>query len=209
MTIQKANNQFYIRLTSEQPLEKKDVISFYKFVKNSLPSGILASIEVERPGYGLDSARLIHKQNKDKKHVYEIPLTRNLVDKEYKNICYKFQRLSLEGLSLESSTPVVPNARYLPDNALKDNKDFEDFCHNLAKCQHSNWYLEKSEEGWRYGLEYSSQEKTSPLLRPWHDLPETYRKIDPKLAKQILELIEQMNYVIVPKAELEKLKKKS
>ncbi len=210
MTTQtRTDNQFYIRLVCPTPLQKDSVVRFYKFVQAHTPSGILSSIQVERPGYGLDTVRLIHKTGDSGLPVYEIPLTRNLTDSENDSLQYAFRALSEEGQKLETSTPNIPLARYLPDSKPQLEPDvFETFCETLAKYQHSNWYSEKVEAGWRYGLDFDNHAKTSPLLRPWHDLPAHYQRIDKKLPTQILQLLENMGYVVVPKTELKKLKKK-
>lgn len=209
MTTQtRTDNQFYIRLVSKKPLQKDSVVRFYKFVKAHSPSGILSSLQVERPNYGLDTVRLIHKTD-ESGSVYEIPLSRHLTENEYNVIKDAFQLLSEEGQSLESSTQIIPLARYLPgSNPQLVSDDFETFCDTLAKHQHSNWCLEKAEAGWRYGLEHDPKEKMSPLLRPWQDLPDQYRRIDKKLPQQIFDALESLGYVIVPRSELEKLTKK-
>lgn len=207
--MKKTDNQFYISLVSKQPLEKPEVVAFYKFIKGSIPSGVLSSLQVERPGYGLDTVRLIHKTDDSGSSVYEIPLSRNLTDKEYALVKYAFQGLAKEGQELDSSTIEIPNARHLPAGESQiEPENYEIFCDTLAKLQHSNWCLEKAEQGWRYGISHSSEEKTTPLLRPWHELPSHYQTIDRKLPGQILQLIENMGYVVVPKEALEKLTKK-
>lgn len=202
-------NQFYVRLVSHTKLEKPSVVSFYNTVKANLPSGVLSSYQVERPGYGLDTVRLTHKTGEAGSQVYDIPLTRNLTEKEFQAVRVAFADLAVEGQRLETSAPTIANARQLLDGEPQIEPDkFEVFCDTLAKHQHSNWCTERTEAGWRFGFDHNAMEKTSPLLRPWHDLPAQYKSIDKKLPSQILNILEDLGYVIVPKAELEKLKKK-
>lgn len=210
MTTQtKTDNQFYIRLVSPSALDKAEVKRFYKLVKTVLPSGVLSSMQIERPNYGLDTVRLIHKTGDSGAQVYEIPLTRNLTEKEFDWVKYAFQDLAEEGQELDSSTVVIPNARHLlGGEPLLEPDDFETFCDTLAKYQHSNWCLEKSDAGWRFGVSHDHHAKTSPLLRPWQDLPDHYKSIDKKLPSQIFELLDSMGYVVIPKTELEKITKK-
>lgn len=205
----KTDNQFYIRLVSQQPLEKPEVTAFYKFVKVALPSGVLSSLQIERPGYGLDTVRLIHKTGDSGLPVYEIPLSRNLTEKEFEFIKYAFKNLAEEGQELESSTIVIPNARHLPTGEPQLEPDnYEILCDTLAKYQHSNWCSERSEAGWRYGADHDPKAKTSPMLRPWQDLPAHYKRIDKNLPNKVFELLEDMGYVIIPRTELDKLTKK-
>lgn len=205
----KTDNQFYIRLVSQRSLEKPEVVAFYKFVKGVLPSGVLSSIQVERPNYGLDTVRLIHKTGESGAPVYEIPLSRNLTENEFDLVKYAFQGMAKEGQELESSTVVIPNARHLPTGESHFEPDnYDIFCDTLAKYQHSNWCSERTEAGWRYGADHNPQAKTSPLLRPWHDLPSHYQRKDKNLPNKIFEILEDMGYVIIPRTELDKLTKK-
>ena len=205
----KTDNQFYIRLVSKRSLDKQEVVAFYKFVKGTTPSGILSSIQVERPGHGLDTVRLIHKTDDAGSPVYEIPLTRNLTEKEYEVVRHAFQHLAKEGQELDSSTVTIGNARHLPAGETQiEPENYEIFCDTLAKLQHSNWCLERSEMGWRYGIDHNPGEKTSPMLRPWHELPQQYKRIDKRLPEQILNTLESLGYVIIPREQLAKLTKK-
>ena len=42
-------------------------------------------------------------------------------------------------------------------------------------------------DGYRYGLKMSIEEKTHPAMRPWDDLPETYRRMPETTDKELLD----------------------
>lgn len=205
----KTDNQFYIRVVSPSPLEKPAVVSIYKLIAASLPSGVLSSIQVERPGYGLDTVRLIHKTGDAGSRVYEIPLTRNLRNKEFVKLVDAVSPFLTEQQTLESSGSDPLNSHQLPVGAPKlEPEQYDMLCDTLAKYQHSTWYSQKADEGWRLGSLHDHNQKTSPLMRPWQDLPEQYRRVDPNLPEHFFRAIEALDYVVIPRAELEKLLKK-
>jgi spore coat polysaccharide biosynthesis predicted glycosyltransferase SpsG len=47
----------------------------------------------------------------------------------------------------------------------------------ISRYIHNKWVDEKISEGWRYGINNNSNQKTSPYLRNWDSLPEDFRKI--------------------------------
>ena len=45
--------------------------------------------------------------------------------------------------------------------------------------------------GFRYGLNFSIKEKTHPAMRPWDDLPESYRRMPETTDKELLDFYSQ------------------
>lgn len=205
----KTDNQFYVRLVTDESLKKPAVRILYKMIALALPSGVLSSIQVERPGYGLDTVRLIHKTGEAGSHVYEIPLTRNLTGKEFTKVELAVAPVLTAGQSVQSSGIEPLKASQKPvETPPLEPVDFDVFCDTLAKYQHAVWYKQKIDAGWRYGLEHNITEKVNPMIRPWHELPEGYRRVDKRFPNEIFNILENLGYVIVPEAELKKLLKK-
>ena len=48
---------------------------------------------------------------------------------------------------------------------------------DLTSMKHNKWITEQVNQGWRYGLEYSEEEKTDPRLRPYHELSEKLKNM--------------------------------
>ena len=46
----------------------------------------------------------------------------------------------------------------------------------MERQNHNKWIQEQQQKGWRFGLNMSLEEKTHPAMRPWDDLPESYRR---------------------------------
>jgi len=72
-------------------------------------------------------------------------------------------------------------------------------CENLAKSQHRQWYDEKTEQGWKYGIHFSMKNKTHPMMRPWEDLPPEYKKIDYETPNKLLNTLYNLGYTVVKK----------
>ena len=84
---------------------------------------------------------------------------------------------------------------------------YNDLCTAWAKRQHDQWVKERTDGGWRYGTTISVKEKTHPLLRPWHELPDQFRKVDTESPQGLLDLLNDQGFAIIGKSELESLLK--
>jgi len=47
----------------------------------------------------------------------------------------------------------------------------------MTSMRHNRWMNEKVTEGWRYGLEFSEDQKTDPRLRPYHELTDKLKNL--------------------------------
>jgi hypothetical protein len=75
-----------------------------------------------------------------------------------------------------------------------DVKSFTDdqiqnMLYELAKYMHNKSMQDKIAAGWRYGDRFDSSEKTSPLIKPYDDLPEEHRQLRPDIFTKVLEII--------------------
>lgn len=66
----------------------------------------------------------------------------------------------------------------------------------LAENIHDVWAAARLAEGWRYGPEKNSELKTTPLLIPYQDLPESEKEYDRSTAMETLKLVAKLGYTI-------------
>lgn len=164
--------QNYIRLVVKKPIKKIWEKMFLNVVTKIGPSSII------RPVHVLDefgSSKQIHLRSYkiDDDFIYEIPLVRNLEEKESEEIIKMWVKFYKEGdFLIETSTP------YIDDETVADDSDDLISCCEKAKLKHNKWMRNKIKEGYRFGFVYSEKEKTHPMLRPWDDLPSQYKQMD-------------------------------
>lgn len=65
----------------------------------------------------------------------------------------------------------------------------QDMLYELAKYMHTKAMNEKLSAGWRYGEKFDSSAKTSPLLKPFDDLPKEHKQLRPDIFAKVLEII--------------------
>ena len=200
------DNQIYMRLITTQSLRKDEIKEWYQIVKTLAPSGVLNCIQVENATRGRSSALLVCKKLKNGQHVYEIPLTRDLVEQEAEPIVFAWDAYYPEGkFKIESSaTQIESTNKRLADAVVLNDQDYRNLCEGLAKQQHLSWTKTKTDRGWRYGLELNTVAKTHPLLRPWEQLSENHKSVDMDLPKLFINLLENYGYAIVKKSDLAK-----
>ena len=66
----------------------------------------------------------------------------------------------------------------------------------IAENVHELWARGRLSEGWTYGPEKDSQRKTTPLLVPYGQLPESEKQYDRRTAMETLKLIVKLGYRI-------------
>lgn len=66
----------------------------------------------------------------------------------------------------------------------------------LAKNVHDVWAKGRIAEGWKYGEEKNSVEKTTPLLVPYNELEENEKEYDRNTAIETLKIILKLGYQI-------------
>ena len=198
-------NPMYIRLTTTAPLQKSEVKMWFNTVKSLLPSGVLGSLQVRNPDNELTNVQLIHKTEKGK-HLYEIPLNRDMVPREVEPIVTAWDAYYPEGdFDIETSAAEIEASRQkLADAIVVKENEYNQLCDTLAKHQHTAWYKSRADKGWRYGISINRKDKTHPMMRPWEELPEEYRTVDYELPKMLMNFFEEQGYVVVKKTDLAK-----
>lgn len=72
-----------------------------------------------------------------------------------------------------------------------DDETFQKMLVELAKFMHSTMVKEKMDAGWRYGENFSMEQKTSPLLVPYENLPEKYQQVRPDIFNKVMEILQR------------------
>lgn len=66
----------------------------------------------------------------------------------------------------------------------------------IAENVHDVWAVGRIAEGWVYGEKKDAEMKTTPLLIPYDELPESEKEYDRNTAFETLKLIVKMGYRI-------------
>jgi hypothetical protein len=195
----------FIKLTVDNPLDKTTVKAWFNCVIEHAPSGIVNSVTVQDDDNQRHVVRLVH-QRTVAGHAYLIPLTRNLRDEEVDSIVHQFadQQPKMD-FDIETSETRLraKDDDVIPLDAVKHLA----LCTALAKQKHETWMRERTDAGWRYGVEFDAEDKTHPLLRPWDQLPERYKVPDLEWPQQLVSMLNDNGYVVLPREELEKFTK--
>lgn len=190
----------YIKLVTKQPLEKDCVKLWYDIVKSHAPSGVMSSVQSTDDTGSLRSATLVHRELEGNNE-YVIPLTRDLSSKEVKAIVDVYNdECDKDEWDIEtSSSDAIDMAKV---TMQFDEDKFENLCKEWAKHSHEMWVKERQDSGWSYGISISTENKTHPLIRPWHELPEKFQKVDNHLPQTMLDFLDDQGYSVVSKNEL-------
>lgn len=196
---------FYIRLIGPA-LPKEVAKEWASVVKANLPSGVMGSVQVPGPEGDLKSVYMIHKTLKSGQHKYEIPLVRDLVPSEALIIVQAWDALYPEGEhEIETSAEEIEAARQGPTDAVVIGEtDYNQMCETLAKHQHNRWCDQRTKAGWRYGAQLNTVDMTHPMLRPWEQLPASYRQIDYEFPHLFMDMLAQQGYAVVKRTDLAK-----
>lgn len=66
----------------------------------------------------------------------------------------------------------------------------------IAENVHENWAWSRISEGWVYGKVRSDENKTTPCLVPYNELPETEKEYDRNTALETLKFLLALGYKI-------------
>lgn len=77
-------------------------------------------------------------------------------------------------------------------------RELLDLTERIAENVHDVWAAGRMAEGWRYGVKKDPEQKTTPLLVPYGELPESEKAYDRNTALETLRLILSMGYRILP-----------
>lgn len=66
----------------------------------------------------------------------------------------------------------------------------------IAENVHDVWAVGRIAEGWTYGEKKDAEKKTTPLLVPYSELPESEKEYDRNTSVETLKLIVKLGYDI-------------
>jgi hypothetical protein len=189
-----------LKTTEEQP--KAVMNDWFLCAKEFLPSGVMSTIQTTDDNGNLRSVSMVHREVGDE-HEYLIPLSRDLMENEIEPMIRAFSDrhpdMDFEGEA--SSADPLP---YNSDSTIEVMDDkYLNLCTAWAKQQHDTWLKDRTDSGWRYGTTMSLKNKTHPLCRPWHELPDQFKKIDTTQPQSLLDLLNDQGYSVIARTELE------
>ena len=123
-----------------------------------------------------------------------IPLVRHLTEEEAERIVEGYMRVAEHDFEIETSNVYRANADFghpfeydiqMDEGAKLVLND------SYARQAHNQWIQSMTDKGYRYGLNMSPGQKTHPAMRPWDDLPESYRKLPETTNKELLDFYSQ------------------
>ncbi len=184
-----------IRLISASKLPKTVMVDWFVCVKKFAPSGTVTTSQ-KKVGSGYKDVAMVRRQTEDG-FEYIVELTRNLSEKEVEEIIEQFDFNGDYKVEATSDS----------DDALELHGDnYNDICAAIAKNRHETWCRDRAKDGWRFGQTMSLLNKTSPLMKPWHELSDEYKKIDYNEPQILISLLADNGYYVVSKQELEGIK---
>lgn len=202
-TSQPLDVERYVQLNVEKKLRPALVTLWYSSVLRSAPSGVVTTVPAINDDGRPASVQMVHRKTDDH-HSYLIPLTRDLREEEVEPIVQRFAKAAPD-LNFEVETNetklISKEVGEIPMDAAKHHE----LCMALAKQQHEHWFHDQSEAGWRYGTKYNERQKTHPLMRPWDQLPERFRKPNHKLPQTLLDFLNSHGYAVLHREELDRL----
>ncbi len=193
----------HITLSVKKPLEKKQIKSWFDCVIENAPSGVVATIQTTDDKGSPRAVKLVHRTMKGNEE-YIIPLSRDLLPNEVDKIVESFSAKHPEidfDIETNSNFTIALNR---PNFSIDFDKHIA-LASMLAKHKHNSWMKDKTDAGWRYGLKISFKNKTHPLLLPWEQLPDTYKKPDLEAPKNLVSMLNDQGYSVIDTDTFEKI----
>jgi hypothetical protein len=119
-----------------------------------------------------------HKEDKNS-HICEFTIEQSLPEGHMEHIVKKWYQTSEKECFFENSLPVED----------MDDEQMQIMLDELAKYMHNQSIQEKLKSGWKFGEEFSLEQKTSPLLVPFDKLPSEYRKLRPDIFAKVIDIL--------------------
>jgi hypothetical protein len=192
----------FVALVSREPVDQDTVKRWFKSVKIAAPIGTILAIPTTDDKGMPRTVCLVHRET-SQKHLYLVPLTRDLSESEAAKIVAAFTQVAPDGeFEVETSASHLATQDAAETDVVFDEDKYHTLCMAWAKRQHETWMKSRVDQGWRYGTELSMDHKTNPLLRPFDQLPDQYRKPNLEEPQALLDLLNDQGYAIITKEEL-------
>ena len=192
----------YICITTPNPLSKEARKMWFEIVKDYGPDGNILPVQVYHEG-GRKSYSMLSKKTKEG-YLVCVSLNRDLTPNEVEKITEAWEAFfegdfEIEASSIDETIQEDDEVDELNREVLQEDLDHAEFAEELSKLHHTRWLTKMQNDGWRYGMKFSKEEKTNPMLLPWEQLPEEYAEIDYDYAEEVIALLERLGYEICEK----------
>lgn len=103
---------------------------------------------------------------------------------------------------LDQEEPVTeakeePKKEERKETSKEEFKDiYQKMCDELEVKLHNRVMDKKSALGWKYGDKFNPHTKESPLMRPYHELPEDYKIKNGKIFNDVLDILKKNGFNI-------------
>ena len=176
---------FYIQQRTDKALDADQIQRWYLTVEMLSPENTIM---------GDDETNSFVLAAQDQDVIYRIPLVRHLTPQEAERIVEGYMRVTEHDFQIETSNVYRANADL--GHPFEDELQIEEGAKSIitatyARQAHNEWIQEMMNKGFRYGLSLSINEKTHPAIRPYDDLPESYRKMPQMTNRKILDYYSQ------------------
>lgn len=192
----------YIALVTAQAVAPAVVKSWFRTVKETIPGGLLLTLSASDDKGMPQSVCLVHREMGER-HLYMIPLTRDLEEAEAEGVVQAFMGANPEDdYEIEISALHAPETEEAPSVEVEKARYLE-LCNAWARRQHETWMASRLDQGWRYGPEMSMTARTNPLLRPWAELSDQFKIPNLEEPQALLDLLNDQGYAVISRDELE------
>lgn len=154
--VNKNKFRHYLRIKLDEQLEKSDIVGLVTTLRKTIPNIFNPISEGAVVIYGTDA----------EKHVYDFKMARNVTEAEAEIVIELIEEWTDSDYVVEITTS---ESYVLPDDGEQE--------HDITAMKHNRWVQEQVNKGWRYGLEFNESEKTSPKLRPYHELTDKIKSM--------------------------------
>ena len=185
-------NHPYICLSTKHDLDDKSLMNWFRAVSESGPSGVVSAVELHAD----NKPQRFYHRNIDGMNRYCVVLSRDLEGEEVNKIAHSANNLMTEG-DWEISWSQHPQTESLHEELREDL--LKSIALEAAKHNHGKWLNKKITEGWRYGTQFNSRGKVSPMCREWDALSERYQVAEYHRMESLLEVLNEMNLNLVSK----------
>lgn len=152
----KTNNfKYHLRLALDEELGTHDIKGIIMVLEKTIANIFEATQE--------GTAVIYHTFND--KNMYDFRLNRSVTEAEAEVILGLLNEWTTDDYTMEITT----SEKYdIPEGET----DID-----ISAMKHNRWLSERVSEGWRYGLQFNTEDKTDPRLRPYHELSEKLKNM--------------------------------
>tara|TARA_B100000963_G_scaffold236663_1_gene206916 strand:+ start:20569 stop:21126 length:558 start_codon:yes stop_codon:yes gene_type:complete len=172
---------FYIQQRTERYLNADQVQRWYLTVEMLAPPGVIKDD---------DQSGNFVLALQDKELLYRVELVRHLTAQEAERIVEGYMRISEHDFEIETSNVYRADADFghpFAEDFTIQEEAKQILNSTYARQAHNEWIQSMMDKGYRYGLNMSIDEKTHPAMRPYDDLPESYRRMPKITEKKLLD----------------------